>query len=112
FLVLIGLASTCFGLIAAPDFGWTDPSVLAPLAGGLVLLGVFAWVERRQAAPMLPFDLFRSRTFSLVNLLTLLLYAALAVAFFFLSTTPAPFRFLLSRAVCAGAISLPSPYNS
>jgi EmrB/QacA subfamily drug resistance transporter len=84
FLVLIGLASTCFGLIAAPDFGWTDPSVLASLAGGLFLLGAFVWVERHQAAPMLPFDLFRSRTFSLVNLLTLLLYAALAVAFFFL----------------------------
>jgi len=33
---------------------------------------------------MLPLDLFRSRTFSAVNLLTLLLYAALAGALFFL----------------------------
>jgi EmrB/QacA subfamily drug resistance transporter len=83
-LALSGLAGVCFGLIAAPDLGWTDARALAPLVCGIVLLGVFLWVERRNAAPMLPLDLFRSRTFSAVNLLTLLLYAALAAAFFFL----------------------------
>jgi EmrB/QacA subfamily drug resistance transporter len=84
FFALIGLAGVCFGLIAAPDLGWTDARALAPLVCGIVLLGVFLWVERRNVAPMLPLDLFRSRTFSAVNLLTLLLYAALAAAFFFL----------------------------
>jgi EmrB/QacA subfamily drug resistance transporter len=83
-LALIGLAGVCFGLIAAPDFGWTDARALAPLVCGVVLLGVFLWIENRTAAPMLPLNLFRSRTFSAVNLLTLLLYAALAAAFFFL----------------------------
>jgi EmrB/QacA subfamily drug resistance transporter len=102
---LTGLAGVCFGLIAAPDFGWTDARALAPLAFGVVLLGVFLWIERYDAAPMLPLDLFRSRTFSAVNLLTLLLYAALAAAFFFL-----PFALIQVHgysAVLAGVAFLP-----
>ena len=39
---------------------------------------LFVVVERRASNPMLPLALFRSRTFTLANLLTLLLYAALA----------------------------------
>jgi EmrB/QacA subfamily drug resistance transporter len=104
-LALIGLAGVSFGLIAAPDFGWTDARALAPLLCSVVLLGVFLWLERRTAAPMLPLDLFRSRTFSAVNLLTLLLYAALAAAFFFL-----PFALIQVHgysALLAGAAFLP-----
>jgi EmrB/QacA subfamily drug resistance transporter len=104
-LALLGLGGVCFGLIAAPDFGWADVRVAAPLAGGLLLFGAFIWMERHSGAPMLPLDLFRSRTFSSVNLLTLLLYAALAGAFFFL-----PFALIQVHgysAVLAGAAFLP-----
>jgi MFS family permease len=54
---------------------------------------------------MLPLDLFRSRAFSAVNLLTLLLYAALGATFFFL-----PFAVIQVHgysAVLAGAVFLP-----
>jgi EmrB/QacA subfamily drug resistance transporter len=105
FLALAGLAGVCFGLIAAPDFGWTDARALAPLACGVVLLGVFLWVEHHNPAPMLPLELFRSRTFSAVNLLTLLLYASLSAAFFFL-----PFAFIQVHgysAVLTGVAFLP-----
>jgi EmrB/QacA subfamily drug resistance transporter len=105
FFALTGLAGVCFGLIAAPDFGWTDARALAPLVFGVALLGAFLWIERRDAAPMLPLELFRSRTFSAVNLLTLLLYAALAAAFFFL-----PFALIQVHgysAVLAGVAFLP-----
>jgi EmrB/QacA subfamily drug resistance transporter len=104
-LALLGLGGVCFGLIAAPDFSWADVRVVLPLAGGLLLLGAFIWTERHSSAPMLPLDLFRSRTFSSVNLLTLLLYAALAGAFFFL-----PFALIQVHgysAVLAGAVFLP-----
>jgi EmrB/QacA subfamily drug resistance transporter len=104
-LALVGLAAMAFGLIAAPDFGWADARVLASLAWGFALLGVFLWVEHHSAAPMLPLDLFRSRTFSVVNLLTVLLYAALAAAFFFL-----PFALIQVNgysALLAGAAFLP-----
>jgi hypothetical protein len=43
---------------------------------------LFVIVERRTSVPMLPLGLFLSRTFALTNVLTLLLYAALAVVFF------------------------------
>ena len=39
-------------------------------------------VERRVQSPMLPLGLFRSRPFTLANLLTLLLYAALSIVLF------------------------------
>jgi len=44
----------------------------------------FVFAESRSPAPMLPLNLFRSRTFAGVNLLTLFLYAALSGVFFFL----------------------------
>ena len=104
-LALAGLASICFGLIDAPEVGWTDARVIASLAGGLVLFGAFLRTERHSAAPMLPLDLFRSRTFSAINLLTLLLYTALAAAFFFL-----PFALIQVHgysSLLAGAAFLP-----
>ncbi|HTU30675.1 MAG TPA: MFS transporter [Solirubrobacteraceae bacterium] len=48
--------------------GWTDPWVIAGLAGGLVLLVAFVVIERRVAAPMVNLDLFRIRPFAAGNL--------------------------------------------
>jgi EmrB/QacA subfamily drug resistance transporter len=79
-----GLGGLAFGLIAAPLSGWSDASVLSALVLGAAVLLVFVWWEGRSRTPMLPLALFRSRTFSAVNLLTLLLYAALGGVFFFL----------------------------
>jgi EmrB/QacA subfamily drug resistance transporter len=104
-LALLGLGAVCFGLMAAPGFGWSDVRVVAALAGGVLLLAAFLGVERYSAAPMLPLDLFRSRAFSAINLLTLLLYAALGATFFFL-----PFAIIQVHgysAVLAGAVFLP-----
>jgi EmrB/QacA subfamily drug resistance transporter len=58
----------------------------APKAGaiGAVLLIGFVILEARSPAPMLPLDLFRSRSFSGANLLTLFLYGALGGILFFL----------------------------
>jgi EmrB/QacA subfamily drug resistance transporter len=82
-LALGGLGSLVFGLIAAPD-GWGDARVIGALAAGFALLALFIWEENRSHAPMMPLALFSSRAFAGVNLLTLLLYAALGGAFFFL----------------------------
>jgi EmrB/QacA subfamily drug resistance transporter len=83
-LIFLALAGLAFGLISAPIRGWSDARVFPALLIGLLLLAAFIWVEASSRNPMLPLGLFRSRTFSAVNLLTLLLYAALAGAFFFL----------------------------
>jgi EmrB/QacA subfamily drug resistance transporter len=80
-LAVIGLGAVVFGLL-----GWTQPgarqSLLAfILAGGFACLIAFVIVEWHVTSPMLPMTLFRSRTFALTNVLTLLLYGALAVVF-------------------------------
>ena len=83
-LVLLGLGGLAYGLIASPVSGWRDPIVLVSMIGGLLLLVAFVYAEQRSRAPMLRLSLFQSRTFSAVNLLTLLLYAAMGGVFFFL----------------------------
>ncbi|HWF94334.1 MAG TPA: MFS transporter [Xanthobacteraceae bacterium] len=104
-LAIAGLGSLVFGLIASSDLGWRDGMVVGSVAAGLLLLLAFVWVEAHSRAPMMPLDVFASGTFSGVNLLTLLLYAALGGAFFFL-----PFDLIQVHhysATLAGAAFLP-----
>ncbi|MET7697103.1 MFS transporter [Streptomyces sp. NPDC005485] len=55
-------------------------SAVAGVAAGVA----FVFVERRRPDPMMPLDIFASRQFTAVNLVTLCVYAAFA-GFFFLS---------------------------
>jgi EmrB/QacA subfamily drug resistance transporter len=104
-LAFTGLGSLVYGLIAASHRGWGDPLVLGSLAAGALLLAAFVLAERRSVSPMMPIDLFRSKRFSGVNLLTLLLYGALGGGLFFL-----PFLLIQVHgysATAAGAAFLP-----
>jgi MFS family permease len=80
-LATVGLCGVTFALIEAGSGG--ERVWVAGLVGVMALVG-FVVVERRSAAPMLPLELFRSRTFSGANLLTLFMYAALNGVLFFL----------------------------
>ena len=73
-LAALGLGGVVYALI--------ESSLLAG-ALGVAALAAFLLVERRSPAPMLPLELFRSREFGVTNVLTLLLYAALGGALFF-----------------------------
>lgn len=64
-------------LIQGPRTGWTDPGTLAILVIGVVALVALIMWERRVANPLLPLRLFRVRTFSILNLVTFLLYGGL-----------------------------------
>jgi len=44
--------------------GWSNPAVIAGLAGGAALLAVFAAIERRVAEPLFQLRLFRIRAFT------------------------------------------------
>lgn len=104
-LAFVSLGSLAFGLISAPAVGWINAMVVIPLLAALVFALTFVWEEKHSRAPMLPLGLFRSRTFSAVNLLTIFLYAALGGAFFFL-----PFALIQVEgfsATLAGATFLP-----
>ena len=83
-LAAVGLGGIVYALIEAQTAGWDNAAVLASLGIGFFALAAFIVVEWRQPAPMLPLHLFRSRDFAGANLLTLLLYAALAGSLFFL----------------------------
>jgi len=103
--VFLGLGAIVYGLIAAAAVGWSDVSVSGTIVAGIVLLLIFLRIERRSAAPMVALGLFKSRQFSGVNLLTLLLYGALSGTFFFV-----PFLIIQVHgysAAAAGAIFIP-----
>ncbi len=83
-LITLGLGGIVFGLLESANLGWGHPLIPGALLLGVAGLGAFFLVEVRSATPMMPLHLFRSRSFSGANLLTLLLYAALGGALFFL----------------------------
>lgn len=83
-LGVLGLGGIVFSLLEWAPLGPGHPLVVGSLAVGVVCLVLLVIVERRASNPMLPLHLFRSRTFTLANLLTLLLYGALGVVLFLL----------------------------
>lgn len=104
-LATLGLGALVYGLIASSEAGWGAPRVLVALIGGAALVAAFLWRERSARDPMMPLGLFRSRTFSGANLMTLLLYFALNGLLFFL-----PFNLIQVQgysAAAAGAAFLP-----
>jgi EmrB/QacA subfamily drug resistance transporter len=76
------LAGITYGLIGASTSGWGSAPVLIPLLAGLVLLGLFILAEAREAQPMLPLSVFRSRQFTAANAVTFVVYGALGGATF------------------------------
>lgn len=104
-LAVLGLGSLVYGLIDSSTLGWLNVGVMSAVALGVVLLLAFVLAERSASSPMMPLELFRSRRFSGINLLTLLLYGALGAAFFFL-----PYLLIQARgysATAAGAAYVP-----
>jgi len=83
-LCALGLGGTIFALIEQPMLGTTDPAVAITFLGGVVCLVLFVLHERRSPAPMLPLSLFRERNFTVGNLTTLAMYAALGGMLFLL----------------------------
>ena len=74
----VGLVALLVGIVYGIEpygghvMGWTNPLVIAGLAGGVVLLGLFAWIETRVPAPMFRIPLFKIRAFTAGNLASLM----------------------------------------
>ncbi|MDM8519969.1 MFS transporter [Anaerolineales bacterium HSG6] len=103
--VTIGLGCLVFGLIESSNYGLFHPLVIGTIIVGVIGLVAFMVIETRSSAPMMPLNLFQSRTFSGANLLTLFLYSALSGTLFFL-----PFNLIQVQgytATQAGAAFLP-----
>ena len=106
-LAVLGLGGLVSGLLEWPPLGASHPVVLGALAIGAGSLALLFVVERRVPNPMLPLALFRSRPFTLANILTLFLYASLSVVLFLV-----PLNLIQVQhytATQAGAALLPFP---
>ncbi|MGW5279312.1 MFS transporter [Streptomyces collinus] len=80
----LALALLTYALIEAGQTGHDAVAVGLSAVGGVVAAVAFVQVERHRADPMLPPDIFASRQFTAVNLVTLCVYAAFG-GFFFLT---------------------------
>ncbi|GGW62568.1 MFS transporter [Streptomyces lucensis JCM 4490] len=77
----LALALLTYALIEAPG---GSPAVVVTAVAGLAAAVAFGYVEKHRPDPMLPPDIFASRQFTAVNLVTLCVYAAFG-GFFFLT---------------------------
>jgi EmrB/QacA subfamily drug resistance transporter len=74
-----------WALVRANSAGWASVEVVATLAAGILLAVIFVLWELRAREPMLPLGLFRSSSFSAGNALSLLMFASLFSAVFFMA---------------------------
>jgi EmrB/QacA subfamily drug resistance transporter len=74
-LSIAALVTLVYGIIQAPEDGWTDPLILAAFAVAAVLSAAFIQWERRVQHPMLRMEFFRNPRFSAAS-------GAIAMAFF------------------------------
>lgn len=66
-----GVLGLIYGTVRGNDAGWASLEVLGTLSIGVLLLFAFVWWESRFEAPLLPLRLFRDRSFSVANLVSL-----------------------------------------
>lgn len=102
-LATAGLGALVFGLIHLERA--VDAYAIGTVAVGLVLVVAFVASQGRVRHPMMPLDLFRSQTFSVANLYTLLLYAGLGGGTYLIPLTMVNAQGYSPTA--AGAVMLP-----
>jgi EmrB/QacA subfamily drug resistance transporter len=83
--VTAGLVSLVFGLSQAEQLGFGHPVTLGLLAAAVVLIAAFVVIERRSAAPLVPFGIFRNRSLLAGNLTMIFMGGATVALFFALS---------------------------
>ena len=98
FVATLALGLLTYGLDRIPA-GGVDAIAGAASGLGIALLGLFIVIERRVREPMVPLDLFKSRQFSVANLYTLLMYAAIGGVMFFI-----PFDLINVRGYAPAAV--------
>ncbi|GGM64309.1 MFS transporter [Micromonospora sonchi] len=80
----VALAGVTYALVDAPGRGLTSPPIAVAVVVAVLAAVLFVVVERRRGeTAMLPTELFGSRLFSVLNVFTVLVYAALGGFTFF-----------------------------
>jgi EmrB/QacA subfamily drug resistance transporter len=73
-----------FALIEGQKYGWTSGLILGLFAATVVGLAAFVLIQRRQLQPLMQLSLFRNRTYSVTNVVGLILSFAMMGVFFLL----------------------------
>ena len=81
-LATTGLGTLVYGLIRLQT-ARSDHAGLASVVAGIIILAAFGYAQAHERHPMMPLALFRSRTFSIANIYTLLIYTALGGSLYF-----------------------------
>jgi len=84
-LAVAGLVTIVYTLAGAPAHGWASARTLLLLALGVVLLAAFAAVERRTRRPLLPPQIWRTRSL-VAGVLVMLGATGVLVGTFFLNS--------------------------
>ncbi len=79
-----GLGATLFAVTVSRDQGWSSPLVLVTLVAGLGSMIGLPLYERRQAHPLLRFELFRAPIFRSIQIVAFPTYAAFIGVIFLL----------------------------
>jgi EmrB/QacA subfamily drug resistance transporter len=80
-----GMALLVYGLVRAPDTGWSATQTIAAFAGAVALLAAFVGIELRSRQPLLPLGFLRNRNRAGGFAVMLLLGAAMLSLIFFLT---------------------------
>lgn len=84
-IVTAALSLLVFGVVRAPEVGWTDASTLWSIGGGLVLLATFVALQATRRDPLMPLGIFRTKDLAAGNAVMALLGAAWVPMWFFLN---------------------------
>ncbi|HWS44606.1 MAG TPA: MFS transporter, partial [Acidimicrobiia bacterium] len=83
-LSIVGLISLVYGIIEAPQDGWTSPKILTAFTIAAVVLGTFAWWEAHSDHPMLDVRFFKNPRFTAASSgITLTFFAMFGSMFLF-----------------------------
>jgi EmrB/QacA subfamily drug resistance transporter len=84
-LSIIGLTVLLYGIIEAPQHGWTEPSIVVCFIVGLAVLGLFLRWESRSEHPMLNVRFFQNPRFTAASLGIMMVFFAMFGATFLLT---------------------------
>ncbi len=81
-LSIVGLSSLLYGIIQAPDTGWTSPRILLAFGIAIAVIGAFAWWESFIDHPMLDTAFFKNPRFTAASFgITMVFFAMFGATF-------------------------------
>jgi EmrB/QacA subfamily drug resistance transporter len=83
--VTAGLALAVYGIVQAPESGWTSGTTVFTIGAAIVLLGIFVTIQARRGEPLMRLGIFRAPNLAAANVAQLLLGAAWIPMWFFLN---------------------------